>query len=228
MSMQEQEQERQRPPWWPGWSSALRATAQRPDLKQGWDRRRIRVVLAAVATLAASAWLVASQVQRPDETKYTPIADAYVSTAHPDTNYGTMPTLRVDATPRIRTYLRFRLDRLSGRVVKAELRLWSRTGDLVGYSVHPVASTGWGELGITSSNGPAAAEPAAASGPLGPGSWSNTDVTRLIQGKDRVSLVLTTRNRQTVSFDSREGTHRPQLVVQTEPGAGSRGIPWAE
>lgn len=211
-------QQRQRRPEWPGRSGALGATARRPDLKRGGAGRRIGVVLAVVVTLAGVAWLVVSQVQRPDETRYTPVADAYVSTAHPDTNYGTMPTLRVDATPRIRTYLRFRLGRLSGRLMKAELRLWSRTGDLVGYSVHPVASTDWGERAITSSNGPAATEPAVASGPLGPGSWSTTDVTRLVQGKDRVSLALTTRNRQTVNFDSREGIHRPQLVVQTEPG----------
>ncbi len=65
-------------------------------------------MLAAVVTLAGSAWLVVSQVRRPDETTYTPVADAYVSTAHPDTTYGTMPTPCVDATPRIQTYLRFR------------------------------------------------------------------------------------------------------------------------
>jgi hypothetical protein len=52
-------------------------------------------VVAAVATLAGSAWLVVSQVQRPDATRYTPVTDAYVSTAHPDMNYGTTPTLRV-------------------------------------------------------------------------------------------------------------------------------------
>jgi hypothetical protein len=162
-------------------------------------------------------WLVASQLRRPAETIYTPDVDAFVTTAHPDANYGTAPTLRADAIPKIRSYLRFRLDGRSGRVVRAQLRLWSRTGDLVGYWVHPVASAGWDELGITSTNGPAAGEPVAASGPFGPGSWSSTDVTRLVQGRSEVSLALTTSSRQTVTFDSREGSHKPQLVVQTKP-----------
>ena len=71
----------------------------------------------------------------------TPVADAYVSTAHPDANYGTEPTLRADATPKIRSYLRFRLRRrLRVTSLRARLRLWSRTGDLAGYSVHPVSS----------------------------------------------------------------------------------------
>jgi hypothetical protein len=140
-----------------------------------------------------------------------------VSTAHPDANYGTTPTLGADATPKIRSYLRFRLDGLSGRVVHAQLRLWSPTGDLVGYRVHPVASTGWDERGITWKNGPRAGDPVAKSGPFGPGSWSSTDVTRLVEGNDEVSVAMTTRSQQNVTFDSREGLHKPQLVVQTTP-----------
>jgi hypothetical protein len=127
--------------------------------------------------------------------------------------------LRADATPKIRGYLRFRLDGVDGQVVRAELRLWSRSGDLAGYSVRPVASSGWDELGITSANAPAIGEPVADSGPFGPGSWSTTDVTRLAQGGAEVSLAVTTASPQAISFDSREGSHQPQLVVQTRSGA---------
>jgi hypothetical protein len=130
-----------------------------------------------------------------------------------------MPTLRADATPKIRSYLRFRLNGLSGRrVVKAELRLWSRTGDLVGYSVHPTISSNWDELAITLDNGPATGASQATSGPFGPSTWSSTDVTRLVQDSRDVSLTLTTRSRQNVVFDSRDGAHQPQLVVQTKAG----------
>ena len=72
------------------------------------------------------------------EIVFNPVADAYVSTAHPDSNYGIEPTLRADATPKIRSDLRFRLDGVSGQVVTARLRLWSPTGDLAGYSFQPV------------------------------------------------------------------------------------------
>jgi hypothetical protein len=149
------------------------------------------------------------------ETVFTPEADGYVSTAHPDSSYGTKPTLRVDATPKIRSFLRFRLEGLSGRVVRAELRLWSSTGDLVGYSVHPVGGKRWVEGGITSENAPKAGKAVIRSGPHAPGSWSSVDVTRLMEGREEVSLVLTTRSSQNITFDSREGRNRPQLTIQT-------------
>ena len=162
------------------------------------------------------ALLVTSQLRPAAENVYTPDTDAYVTTAHPDVNYGTTPTLRADATPKIRSYLRFRLSGLSGRVVSARLRLWSRTGDLTGYSVHRVASASWDEMRITSSNAPARSRPVATSGPFGAGSWSSADVTRLVQANDDdVSLALTTKSRQNVIFDSREGSRKPQLVVRT-------------
>ena len=156
-----------------------------------------------------------SLLRRTVERVYTPLADAHVSTAHPDANYGTTPALRVDATPKINSYLRFRLDGSSGRVVKAELRLWSRSGSLAGYSVHPVTGRGWDELGITSKNGPAVEAPVATSGPFGPETWTSTDVTRLVEGTDEVSLAVTTKSAQNMTFDTREGSHEPQLVVRT-------------
>jgi hypothetical protein len=216
MSVQERWQQGR---WRQGLSGARRPTGQDAESRRGWSGRWRVVVLAAVVMLAGSGWLVASQFRRPAETMYTPAADAYVSTAHPATNYGTMPTLRADATPKIRSYLRFRLNGLSGRrVVKAELRLWSRTGDLVGYSVHPTISSNWDELAITLDNGPATGASQATSGPFGPSTWSSTDVTRLVQDSRDVSLTLTTRSRQNVVFDSRDGAHQPQLVVQTKAG----------
>jgi hypothetical protein len=176
------------------------------------------VAALGVVTVAAVGlgWAVTGSLRRPAETVYTPDVDAYVSTAHPQANYGTTPTLRADGTPKIRSYLRFRLDGLSGRVVRAELRLWSRTGDLVGYSVHRVASSRWEERAITSTNGPLVGDPVAASGPFGPGSWSTAEVTRLVEGDEVRVAVTTTTSSHNVTFDSREGLHQPQLVVQTD------------
>jgi hypothetical protein len=84
-----------------------------------------------------------------------------------------------------------------------------------------VAGTGWDEVGITWANGPAMGEPAARSGPFGPGSWTSTDVTRLAQGGGEVSLALATSSPETITFDSREGPHQPQLAVQTRPGSAA-------
>jgi hypothetical protein len=178
--------------------------------------RRWMVGAALVMVAMGVGGAIVIRLRQPTEVSFTPVADAYVSTAHPDANYGSEPTLRADATPKIRSYLRFRLDGLSGRVVKAKLRLWSPTGDLAGYSVHPVSSR-WVERDLTSRSRPAAATPVAGSGPFGPGSWSSVDVTRLMDDSPQISLVVTTRSSQTLTFASREGPNRPQLVIWTKP-----------
>jgi hypothetical protein len=177
-------------------------------------RRWMAVALVVVAV--GGGGLVATRLGQPTEAVFTPVADTYVSTAHPEANYGTEPILRADATPKIRSYLRFRLDGVSGQVMKAKLRLWSPTGDLAGYSVHRVSS-GWGERDITSTNRPPADTPVARSGPFGPGSWSSVDVAPVLDDPQEISLVVTTRSSQTIAFDSREGRNRPQLVIWTKP-----------
>ena len=202
--------------WRPGQSDATHPADQEPGARSGWgDRRRATFAVAVAAVVAGLGWLMTSQLRRTSETVYTPFADTYVSTAHPEANYGNTPALRVDATPKIRSYLRFRLDGSSGRIVKAELRLWSRSGSLTGYSVHPVPDRDWGELGITSRNGPAVEASVATSGPFGPETWTSTDVTRLVAGTDEVSVALTTKSAENMTFDTREGSHEPQLVVRT-------------
>jgi acid phosphatase type 7 len=177
-------------------------------------RRWLAVALVILAMGVAG--IVVTRLRQPAETVLTPMADAYVSTAHRDANYGTEPTLRVDATPKIRSYLRFRLTESSGRIVSAQLRLWSSTGDLAGYSVHPVSS-GWVERDITSTSRPTADTPVARSGAFGPGSWSSVNVAPLLDSPHEISLVVTTRSSQTISFDSREGRNRPQLLIWTKP-----------
>jgi hypothetical protein len=177
----------------------------------GRPLRRLMAVALVMVAVGGGA-LVATRLRQPVKAVFTPVADTYVSTAHPNANYGAELILRVDATPKIRSYLRFRLDGISGQVMKARLRLWSPTGDLAGYSVHSVSS-GWGEGDITSRSRPAADARVARSGPFGPGSWSSVDVTRLMDDPQEISLVVTTRSSQNISFASREGRNRPQLVV---------------
>src|ERR687883_229408 len=54
---------------------------------------------------------------------FTPVADAYVSSAKPSSNYGTSPKLKADASPVVTTYLRFDVTGIPGDVVQATLRL---------------------------------------------------------------------------------------------------------
>jgi hypothetical protein len=182
--------------------------------RHGRRLRRWTAVAFAVVAVGAGGW-VATSLRQPVEAVFTPVADTYISTAHPDANYGTEPILRADATPKIRSYLRFRLDGVSGHVMQARLRLWSPTGDLAGYSVHPVTSNRWAEGDITSRSRPTADTPVARSGPFGPGSWTSVDVASLLDDPQEISLVVTTRSSQSITFDSREGRNRPQLVIWT-------------
>lgn len=202
--------------YWFRWRRRHDKAPSSPGQQAGSPRgRRLTAAALAVVVMAGLGWLVTSPLRRPAKILYTPEVDTYVSTAHPNANYGATPTLRIDATPKIRSYLRFRLPGLSGRVVHARLRLWSPTGDLVGFSVHPVASTGWDEMGVTSTDGPVLRDPVATSGPFGPGTWSSADVTSLVGTSHELSVALTTRSPRNVVFDSREAANRPQLVVQT-------------
>ena len=122
-------------------SGSERPGHRAPPMRLPSQQRRLRrwTAVALVLVIIGIGGLVVIRLRQPMEAVVTPVADAYVSTAHRDANYGTEPTLRADATPKIRSYLRFRLPE-SGRIVRAELRLWSRSGDLAGYSVHPVTS----------------------------------------------------------------------------------------
>jgi hypothetical protein len=181
-------------------------------------------VALAVLMIVAVGSLVVVRLRQPAETVYTAEADTYVSKAHPHASYGSAVALRTDATPRIYSYLRFRLDGRSGRVVRARLRLWSSTGSLAGYSVRRVPATTWDEAAISFTRHPAAGDAVAKSGPFSPGSWSSVDVTRLVKGRDEVSVVVTTRSTKTITFDSREAPHRPQLVVQTRPGSAPLAV----
>ena len=147
---------------------------------------------------------------------FTPVADAYVSTGHPDSNYGDLAELHVDASPERRAYLRFNVDGVSGPLVRATLRLYAQNSSLIGYEVRPVADNTWNELTLTYNTAPAMGSIAGSSGPYGTASWVTADVTALVSGNGLLSLVLTTPDTNTLIFASREtGANAPQLEIYT-------------
>jgi hypothetical protein len=44
-----------------------------------------------------------------------------------------------------------------------------------------------------------------------------------MDGRQEISFVVTTRSRQTITFASREGQNRPQLVIRTKPAPNPPG-----
>ncbi len=143
------------------------------------------------------------------------VADSYVSDAAAATNYGTGTALRVDGSPLVRSYLRFNVQGITGGVSQASLRVFANSAQSVGYEVHAVADSSWGETAITFANAPPfAAGSAGSSGPASTGIWTTVDVTSLITGNGLVSLALTTPNTTALSLASREsGGNAPQLII---------------
>jgi hypothetical protein len=200
--------------------------ARSRDRRARW--RRWASVAVAVALVASLAWVVAPLASRRPPKKFTstfnPVADTWVSTAHPETNYGGQPVLRTRGIPKIRSYLRFDLHGLSGQVTRATLHLWARTSSSAGYHVHPVADTSWDERRLVSKNAPVYGARTGGSGPVAANTWTTADVTSFVPGNGPVSFALRSTGPEDGEYDSREGAKKPELVVETRAST-TAGLP---
>ena len=167
-------------------------------------------------------------------TAFSPSADAYVNAAKKSRNYGATTDLRADASPDVRTYLRFDIQGLTGPVTRALLKLYAVKGSRIGLDVRPVSDTTWGESQITYANAPPTGAVASSSGPFASGGWISIDITSLVGSDGVLSMALTTADGAGIQLSSREaGANRPQLSIETAstsppPNSGSpypiRGI----
>ena len=143
-------------------------------------------------------------------------ADAFVTEAGRNQNFGRSRELLVDASPTVRAYVRFNVDLKSGDVRHVTLLLYSRKRLRTGYQARLVRSD-WREERITYGNAPRLSPTFVASGPVRARAWKAVDVTSLVTGaQNSVSFVLTTASARGGVFSSREtGLHGPRLVVET-------------
>src|SRR5256714_6336334 len=88
-------------------------------------------------------------------------ADARTAKAKPTTNFGTTPTLDVDGSPVVESYLRFPVTGLAGTVRRATVRLWVTDKSVDGPAVYPTGNA-WTETGITWATRPVRTGPATA------------------------------------------------------------------
>jgi hypothetical protein len=148
-------------------------------------------------------------------TTVTAIADAKVDASTPTTNFGTV-ALRVDASPDVRSYVKFDAAGITGTVQSATLRIWATSAQTTGFDAYPVSDTSWTETGITYGNQPSASIGAklGSSGAVTAGTWKTIDVTRMLTGPGTYSIVLETTSATALALSSREDTaHPPQLVI---------------
>jgi len=185
------------------------------------------LVALTAAGLAVQTLMGAGFDQPPQIRAVRAKADAYVSRATPQTNFGRLQDLKVDAAPRARTYVRFNVNVKSGDVQRVNILIWSRTRSRAGYQVR-LAYDSWRERKITFANAPGLSPDYMLSGPLKAHAWKAVDVTSLtddVSGADdgSVNLALTTTSSKGLDLASREtGLHAPRLVVER---GGRQGDP---
>ena len=173
--------------------------------------RPLLFVTAAVSAVAVAAPAAAATEQRIVITG----ADASVYAAAPSANFGLARTLELRARPAVRTYLRFRVTGLpEGTIVRATLKLFSRTGSLRGYRVRRTG-TGWRERRITFRNAPRAFASRATSGRFRARRWASAEVTPMVTGNGVVAFALSTGAKRALRFASGEARRglRPRLVI---------------
>lgn len=188
-------------------------------------RRALATLLGvAAATVPVAGGLVGTPAVAGTTTTITTGADAMVNKAYPNSNFGTKATLRADATPVVRSYVRFNLTNVAGPIAKATVRVYSKASGS-GFRVYGAGSS-WTEGKINWANAPALGAAGNSSGPVTSGTWAAVDVTALVTAGTASTLVLTQAGTSDLRFNSREAASRkPQLVVET---AGTTSPPVEE
>ncbi|MBK8905884.1 MAG: DNRLRE domain-containing protein [Anaerolineaceae bacterium] len=141
--------------------------------------------------------------------------DAMVLSSRPGVNYGTSDTMGTDASPVIRSYLKFNVSGLDGPVASATLRVYVNSGSAP-FDVAQVNSNSWSENSINYNNAPAVGGVINSAGSVSSG-WLEIDVTGAINGDGTFSMVLLSSSSQRNLFSTDEGANQPELVVVTGP-----------
>ena len=111
-------------------------------------------------------------------------ADAFVSGAQMTKNFGRARDLRIDASPTLRTYVRFKADLSAGDVERVNLLLFSRNRSRVGYQVRLVEEPLARDRDHLRQRPARLAADFVLSGPLRASAWKAVDVTSLVEDSD--------------------------------------------
>lgn len=160
--------------------------------------------------------------------RFAATADATVSRDNPRANYGSHPWLTVDGTPRVRSYVRFRVRGLTGAVTRATLILHTSAPLRAPLELRTIPPHLWRERNVTDAVAPPSGRwvtrvRSVRSCQRGRGSCAvAVDVTDAIRRNGTYDFVLLTRGWQSVRISSREARHgAPRLVVRTRKRAAS-------
>lgn len=152
----------------------------------------------------------------PTTLTFTPVADTYVESDAPSTNYGTSSSLHTDGSPAEHILLKFNVSGLgTGRVTRAVVRLYNTNSSGRGGDFY-VTSTDWSETGVTWNSAPATSGGQITSlGRVVPGNWYEAGVTAVVTEDGLLSFKVTSPSTDGAWYASKEGAAglTPQLVV---------------
>lgn len=174
-----------------------------------------RVAISLAAALLGGTLLATVGAALAGAVTLNPVADTYVDSSTPGTNFGTRIYVRTDNSPVLNAYLRFDVQ---GAGPTAVLRFFAETGNSIGVDVRMVSNNSWGETSTNFNNAPAFGPVIASTGPITAGTWQQVNVSSAISGNGLVSFALTSTSNTATRFTSREGVNKPQLVT---PAPGS-------
>lgn len=197
----------------------------------GGRRVASRAALGLVAAFTAAVGLVAagcgggsSKAEPPKlvSKSFTSVADSYVRSTQPHGNFGKNTELRIDATPEVRTYIRFMPFGISGRIERATLRVYALSMSTDGFQVRSVSGP-WSESRLTFANAPAVGRVIDLSGVLSKDRWHSVDVTSLVRSRgSRFGLALVALGPTEIAVASRETPGQaPRLIIETRRPAGT-------
>lgn len=179
-------------------------------------------IVTAGATSNGPFYLFTRTLPHADRRVFSPVADAYVQSTTPASNYGSADQLRAKADgPAYRAYLKFDVAGVTTGVERATLRLRVTDPGPDGGSVYAVSnayagtSTPWTESGLRWNNAPVIAGTALDSaGLVTSGGWVELDVTAAVAGSGTRSFGIRTASTNSVFYASRQSSTPPELVVE--------------
>jgi calcineurin-like phosphoesterase family protein len=171
----------------------------------------------ATPTPSPTPTMTPTPTSAPNVVNLNPIADTYVSSKSPNSNYGTKTTLGVDGSPIYISYLKFDESSLAGlNITSAKLRIKIGTDKSTALqNIRSVADTSWGETTLNYNTRPSlGATINTFTSPLA-NTWVEIDVTNKVQAMrgGLMSLGIDETSSDGLTIYSRETVDKPVLVV---------------
>jgi hypothetical protein len=183
--------------------------------------RTLELVLAlAMLVVASSSW--AGRCDGP--LTFKAVADAYVDSSLPTTNFGGAPALLADASPVCIGYLRFVVtgigtQRPTRAIVRLQVDSVAGSPSGSGGSIHRISDDSWQEASVTYSTRPLVDGPALATqGRVILNQVVDFDVTGVVTGDGVYDFAIDTKSSNGVHYRSRAAlSGRPKLILSFGP-----------